>query len=83
VITLNNLLVDCKCLILDERNRILLVREPEHWETPGGRLHEVETPIECLTREISEELGADVEILDKLPIFIRKKTKQRRRRIDI
>ena len=52
-----NLVIDCKCLIFDERNRILLVKEPEHWETPGGRLKPGETPAECLVREIVRNLG--------------------------
>ena len=78
-----NLVVDCKCLIFDERSRVLLVKEPEHWETPGGRLKAGETPAECLVREIGEELGAEAEIMDKLPIFIRKKTKRGRRNIDV
>lgn len=78
-----NLVIDCKCLIFDERNRILLVKEPKHWETPGGRLEAGETPAECLVREIGEELGAKVEIMDKLPIFIRKKTKRGRWSIDV
>lgn len=81
--TSRNLVIDCKCLIFDERNRVLLVKEPEHWETPGGRLKLGETPAECLVREICEELGAKVEIIDKLPIFIRKKTKRGRGNIDV
>ncbi len=78
-----NLIIDCKCLIFDEKNRVLLVKEPEHWETPGGRLKAGETPVECLVREIGEELGAKVEILDRLPIFVRKKTKRGRWNTDV
>jgi len=78
-----NLLIDCKCLIFDESNHVLLIREPEHWETPGGRLKEDETPTECLVRETGEELGAEVEIIDKLPIFIRKKAEYEGRPIDV
>jgi len=82
-VTSRNLVIDCKCLIFDERNRILLVKEPEHWETPGGRLKAGETPDQCLVREMDEELGAEVETIDKLPIFIRKKTKRGRENIDV
>jgi len=81
-VTSRNLIIDCKCLIFDEGNRVLLVKEPEHWETPGGRLKLGETPAECLVREIGEELGAKVEIIDRLPVFIRKKTKRGRGNID-
>ena len=36
------------------------------WEFPGGKLHDDEARAECLCREILEELGVSVIVLDKM-----------------
>jgi mutator protein MutT len=52
----------------DREGRILVVRRGPgqsgagHWEFPGGKVEDNETPHEALVREISEELGADIEV---------------------
>lgn len=47
-------------------NKILLVnhKKAKKWLPPGGRIEENETPIQAVKREIKEETGLDVEIVE-------------------
>lgn len=51
-------------LIFNNKNEILLVKSDykwgEKWVVPGGTLEKNETPIECVKREIKEELGIEI-----------------------
>lgn len=44
-------LISVKGIIIDNDHIILLKNERNEWELPGGRL-ELETPEECVIREI-------------------------------
>ena len=41
---------------------VLLLNERQEWELPGGRIELGETAVECLAREIREELNLDVKV---------------------
>ena len=56
----------CAAVILRNGRFLLATRRPgSHlagkWEFPGGKIREGEAPEQCIRREISEELMADVE----------------------
>lgn len=55
-------------VLVQEDGRVLVTRRPEKgflgglWEFPGGKQEPGETLTECLTRELREELGIEVEV---------------------
>jgi len=56
--------------VIEKGGKYLVSRRPrgdeQVWEFPGGTLEEGETLQQCLKREISEELGMDVEVGEEL-----------------
>lgn len=50
-----------------DNDKVLLIhhKKLDMWLPPGGHIDKDETPDEALLREIKEELGIDVEILNK------------------
>ncbi|MFH7326723.1 (deoxy)nucleoside triphosphate pyrophosphohydrolase [Desulfurivibrio sp. C05AmB] len=61
------------CAII-ERNGLILAAQrsatmsmPLKWEFPGGKIRGDETPIECLQRELWEELEVKVDVLRAIP----------------
>ncbi len=55
-------------IILNDRDEILLAKRQDYplWDLPGGRMEELETPIECAIREAKEETGYEIEIKEKV-----------------
>lgn len=50
-------------LIIRDGKLLLLYREDEeHWEVPGGKVEEEESPTEAAVREASEEIGVEIEL---------------------
>jgi 8-oxo-dGTP diphosphatase len=60
------------CALIVEGNRVLAarrspaMRHPGKWEFPGGKLEPGEEPIQCIEREILEELGIEVVVTGSL-----------------
>lgn len=49
-----------KGVIIHDDRVILLKNERNEWELPGGKLEPTESPVDCLEREIREELGVAI-----------------------
>ena len=55
--------IDAKILVAQRSKKMKL---PLKWEFPGGKLEENESELDCIKREIKEELNIDIEILRRL-----------------
>ena len=61
------------CAIIEKDDLVLAAQRsgtmslPLKWEFPGGKIEPQEDAIECLKREIAEELGIQIRILAPLP----------------
>jgi 8-oxo-dGTP diphosphatase len=61
----------CAAVIRRDGATMLCNRPPDKahaglWEFPGGKRHNGESDAECLRREIHEELGACIDVLDSI-----------------
>jgi 8-oxo-dGTP diphosphatase len=60
------------CAIIEHNDKVLCTQRsskmdlPNKWEFPGGKVKE-ETFEACLVREIREELGVEIQVLEQLP----------------
>jgi 8-oxo-dGTP diphosphatase len=62
--------------LLRDDDRVLLCRRsatrrwyPDVWDFPGGHVEAGEAPHAALARELREELGVEIEVLDAEPII--------------
>jgi 8-oxo-dGTP diphosphatase len=65
-------MITVTCAIIENGGRVLcaqrseLMNLPMKWEFPGGKVEAGEEPEECLKREIREELGVEIIIVERL-----------------
>jgi 8-oxo-dGTP pyrophosphatase MutT (NUDIX family) len=52
--------VSVKGVVIRDGNVILLRNERDEWELPGGKLELAESPEQCLSREMAEELQLEI-----------------------
>ncbi|TDE07787.1 (deoxy)nucleoside triphosphate pyrophosphohydrolase [Flavobacterium sandaracinum] len=62
--------VTCAIIFFDQKilvtQRSETMKLPLKWEFPGGKLEDNETEVDCIKREIKEEINIDIEVLEKL-----------------
>lgn len=58
--------VSVKGLVIQDGKVWLRKNEREEWELPGGKLEQGEQPEETVIREMAEELGLEVHVLQLL-----------------
>jgi 8-oxo-dGTP diphosphatase len=69
----NKTAIRVACAVIEDGDKVLATQRnttmsmPLKWEFPGGKLHDGESPEECLDRELEEELGIRVTIRHALP----------------
>lgn len=63
--------VGCDVFVVDERSRVLLVRQAADglWSLPGGAQDFGETPSQCAARECREETGYRVRVVELIGAF--------------
>jgi len=66
-------LMEVTCAVIMEGDRVLAAQRsdsmahPLKWEFPGGKLRTGEHPEGCIIREIREELGVEISVIQLLP----------------
>ena len=58
------------CVIENNEGKILLLHrntpERQQWETPGGKIEPNEDPVFAAKREVKEELGVEIDVLNEI-----------------
>ena len=59
--------VACGCIIFNKRGNVLLIHQKggDFWGFPKGHVDEGETEFQTALREVKEEVGLDVNIIDE------------------
>lgn len=59
---ISEVVVRVKGLMINSQGKILLAHNNNTYQFPGGHLEDKETMDECITREMKEETGIDLEV---------------------
>ncbi len=67
----------CSVIIHNKKNHVLLILRddspdipyPNMWDIPGGHIEDGETPIECIIREMKEEIGTDINSCSLFKVY--------------
>jgi 8-oxo-dGTP diphosphatase len=65
-------IINVTCAIILIENKILVTQRSEKmklplkWEFPGGKIEGYESEVDCIKREIKEEINLEIEITKKL-----------------
>ena len=65
-------MLNVTCAIIKKEDKIVVTQRsasmslPLKWEFPGGKLENGESEIDCIKRELKEELNIEIEIIKKL-----------------
>jgi 8-oxo-dGTP diphosphatase len=65
-------MITVTCAIILNNDKILVAQRSERmklplkWEFPGGKLELGESEVDCVIREVREELGIEIEIIERL-----------------
>ncbi|TQR39530.1 NUDIX hydrolase [Lysinibacillus sphaericus] len=62
---MNKFIITSGAVVLDEHKRILLKKDPDRgWEVPGGIVEENENIKNAVVREVKEETGINIDIIE-------------------
>ncbi|MFC3811626.1 (deoxy)nucleoside triphosphate pyrophosphohydrolase [Lacihabitans lacunae] len=65
-------MIEVVCAIIKINGKILVTQRSEKmslplkWEFPGGKIESEETEVDCIRRELKEELNIDVDVQERL-----------------
>lgn len=67
---MNNYVGRAKGVIENSNGEILLAFSDYNYQLPGGHLEDNETYSMCIKREIKEEVGIDIPLIDRIPFLV-------------
>lgn len=63
-------IVAAGALVKNDKDEILLVKNPNRgWEFPGGQIENGEDLIQGITREVFEESGVEIEVINLVGVY--------------